>query len=186
VPDTLLPLLGALLAAGLGVAAALDRLLAAAVARGRIRRPEIRLALEVDAPLERVWALASDIARQPEWMHEMKRVEMLTPPPVGVGSRGRATVRIFGISTTDEVVITRYEPPVAFGIRHEGRFTGEGLLEFRAIGASRTRIDWMEFLRPPLFGTLGAYLQRPILGAIFSADLRSLARLLRDDGGRRA
>lgn len=152
---------------------------------GRIRRPEIHLTITIAASRATVWAYASDIARQPEWMHEMKRVEMLTPPPVGVGSRGRATVRIFGISTTDEVVITRYEPPVAFGIRHEGRFTGEGLLEFRAIGASRTRIDWMEFLRPPLFGTLGAYLQRPILGAIFRADLRSLARLLRDDGGRR-
>jgi hypothetical protein len=113
-------------------------------------------------------------------MHEMKRVEMLTPPPVQPGSRGRATVRIFGISTTDDVVITQFDPPSTFAIRHEGKFVGEGLLRFSAIDESRTRIDWMEYLRPPLFANIGGFVQRPILGSIFRSDLRHLKRILEE------
>jgi hypothetical protein len=113
-------------------------------------------------------------------MHEMKRVEMITPGPIKVGSRGRATVRIFGISTTDDVVITRLEPPHAFGIRHEGKFTGEGLLEFSAASEQQTLIRWMEYLRPPLFSMLAGFLQRPILRRIFQSDLRHLKEILEE------
>jgi uncharacterized membrane protein len=175
-------LLAALSGLAVGGAAVLaDRLLGRAVAARLIERPEIRCRETIAAPLGRTWDLAADIARQPEWMHEMKRVEMLTPPPIGVGSRGRATVRIFGISTTDEVVITAFDPPVRFGIRHEGRFEGEGLLRFVAHDAATTVVDWMEYLRPPLLPHLGAFLQRPILRRIFAADLRRLRLLLESE-----
>ena len=174
----LLPIALAAIAATLLAALVVDALLARLVATGRITRPEINLSIVVGAPIARAWEVLSDIDRQPEWMHEMKRVEMLTPPPIGVGSRGRATVRIFGISTTDDVVITRYEPPHTFAIRHEGRFVGEGMITLVALDGERTRVDWMEYLRPPLFGTLGGFLQRPILAAIFRNDLLSLRSLL--------
>jgi len=168
---------GLALAALLG-AFAVERLLARGIAAGRLVRPELHMAIEIAQPLDTVWAYASNIERQPEWMHEMKRVEMLTPPPVAPGSRGRATVRIFGISTTDDVVITRFEPPHTFAIRHEGRFVGEGLLKFSTLGPTRTRIDWMEYLRPPLLPNLGGYIQRPILRSIFRADLANLKEIL--------
>ncbi|MEY4666337.1 MAG: hypothetical protein RIQ87_117 [Chloroflexota bacterium] len=165
------------LAALLG-AFVVERLLARGIATGKLTRPELHMSIEIAQPLDAVWAYASNIERQPEWMHEMKRVEMLTPPPVAPGSRGRATVRIFGISTTDDVVITRFEPPHTFAIRHEGRFVGEGLLEFSTLGPTRTRIDWMEYLRPPLLPNLGGYIQRPILRSIFRADLANLKEIL--------
>ena len=66
-----------LLVVGIGGELLLGRL----IRSGAIRRPEINLSVTIGAPLARVWAYAADIARQPEWMHEMKRVEMLTPPP---------------------------------------------------------------------------------------------------------
>ena len=169
-----------LAACGLIVAVLVELILGRMIATGRIRRPEINLTITIAAPRDTVWAYASDIARQPEWMHEMKRVEMLTPPPVQPGSRGRATVRIFGISTTDDVVITQFDPPSTFAIRHEGRFVGEGLLQFTAIDATSTRIDWMEYLRPPLFANIGGFVQRPILGGIFRSDLGHLKRILEE------
>ncbi len=171
-----------LLIAGCGALGAviIEVLLGRLIAAGTVRRPEINLTIEIAAPRSDVWAYASDIARQPEWMYEMKRVEMLTPPPVQPGSRGRATVRIFGISTTDDVVITKFDPPHTFAIRHEGKFVGEGLLQFTAIDETRTRIDWMEYLRPPLFSNIGGFVQRPILGAIFRSDLRHLKRILEE------
>ena len=165
---------------GLVGAVLVELLLGRLIATGKIRRPEINLTIMIAAPRDTVWAYASDIARQPEWMHEMKRVEMLTPPPVQPGSRGRATVRIFGISTTDDVVITEFSPPSTFAIKHEGKFVGEGLLRFTEIDAANTRIDWMEYLRPPLFAHIGGFVQRPILGSIFRSDLRNLKRILEE------
>ena len=169
-----------LAACGLIGAVLVELLLGRLINSGAIRRPEINLTIEIAAPRSAVWAYASDIARQPEWMHEMKRVEMLTPPPVQPGSRGRATVRIFGISTTDDVVITQFDPPSIFAIRHEGKFVGEGLLRFTEIDAEHTRTDWMEYLRPPFFANIGGFVQRPILGAIFRSDLRHLKRILEE------
>ena len=167
-------------ACGLVGAVLVELLLGRLISSGRIQRPKINLTIEIAAPRSTVWAYASDIARQPEWMHEMKRVEMLTPPPVQPGSRGRATVRIFGISTTDDVVITQFDPPSIFAIRHEGKFVGEGLLRFTTIDAAHTRIDWMEYLRPPLFANIGGFVQRPILGGIFRSDLCHLKSILEE------
>ena len=176
-PAMLVPVVLFILIA-LSLALIVEPRLASAVRSGSLQRPEIRMSITINAPIARVWKIAADIQRQPEWMHEMKRVEMITPGPIRVGSRGRATVRIFGISTTDDVVITRLEPPHAFGIRHEGRFTGEGLLLFSATPEGGTLINWTEYLRPPLFATIGGFVQRPILGAIFRSDLRHLKRLV--------
>ena len=158
----------------------LELLLRRAVRIGTLAPPQMHMEILINAPLPRVWGYASDVQRQPEWMHEMKSVEMITPGPIKVGSRGRATVRIFGISTTDDVVITRLEPPHAFGIRHEGKFTGEGLLEFSAASEQQTLIRWMEYLRPPLFPMLAGFLQRPILRRIFQSDLRHLKEILEE------
>ena len=44
--------------------------------------------------------------------------------PVGVGTDAEAEVRIFGISVTDPVTITEFEPPHRFAISHDGTFKG--------------------------------------------------------------
>ena len=41
----------------------------------------------------------------------MKRSGSRRPGPIGVGRRGEADVRIFGIAVTDPVTITEFEPP---------------------------------------------------------------------------
>lgn len=149
-----------LLIAGVGLLGAIfvELLLGRLIAAGRIRRPEINLTIEIAAPRSTVWAYASDIARQPEWMHEMKRVEMLTPPPVQPGSRGRATVRIFGISTTDDVVITQFDPPGTFAIRHEGKFVGEGCCASqRLMQGTHGLIGWSTYDHPSLQTSEGSF-----------------------------
>ena len=50
----------------------------------------VRTLMVIDAEIERVWAVLSDIEGQPRWMHDMKAVRMTTPGPVRVGSRGEA------------------------------------------------------------------------------------------------
>jgi uncharacterized protein YndB with AHSA1/START domain len=167
----------ALALVGAPIAFTLDRWLAAR--RGTNPPAPLRMLVVVDAPIEETWDVVADIPLQPEWMHEMKRVALTTPGPVGVGTRGRATVRIFGVSVADPVEVTEFVPPTRFAIRHEGLFTGGGLITLEpGSDGSTTVVRWDETLVPPLLPELGALVQAPILQAIFQADLHRLKRLV--------
>lgn len=154
-----------------------DRLLAAG--RGTRLPAPIRTLVVVDAPIAETWAVLADIPLQPEWMREMKRVEILTPGPVRVGSRGSATVRIFGVAVTDPIEVVEFQPPTRFAIRHEGLFKGHGLITLEpGADGTTTVVRWAETLIPPLMPELGAALGGPILRSIFQADLHRLRRLV--------
>lgn len=159
-----------LAAAGLVVGWILDRVLRRRAA-GAPPPPFESLAV-IDAPIERVWTELADIEGQPRWMHEMKSVRVLTPPPVGVGTRGEATVRIFGLSTTDPVEVTAFEPPRRFAIRHEGAFTGGGLITLEpGADGTTTVVRWEETLIAPVLPYAWAMLAAPVMSRIFQDDL---------------
>lgn len=134
--------------------------------------PPVRTHIVIDAPAERVWPALVDIDAQPRWMREMQSVRLLTPPPVGVGTRGEATVRILGITVTDPVEVTDFQPPHRFAIRHEGLFTGGGVITVTpGADGTTTILRWEETLIAPLVPHLWARLSRPILEGIFQGDL---------------
>ena len=167
-----------LLAAIVGLKAwLLDRWLAR---RRGARPPELlRMLVVVDASPEETWAVVSDIPLQPEWMREMREVHQTTPGPVHAGTRGEATVRIAGISVTDRVEVTAFEPPTRFAIRHDGLFTGRGLITLEpGAGGITTIVRWEETLVPPVFPALGALVLAPVLRSVFQADLHRLRRLV--------
>jgi hypothetical protein len=88
-------------------------------------------------------------------------------------------VRILGISVTDPVEITELQRPGRFALRHEGLFTGDGVitLEEGADGTT-TIVRWRETLVPPILPDLGARIQAPILTRVFQDDLHRLKRLV--------
>jgi uncharacterized protein YndB with AHSA1/START domain len=176
--------LGGFVVGGAGLA---DLLLARLARDERGPDPVIRSTVEITAPIERVWEVLADIERQPTWMHEMKEVRLHTPPPTGVGTRGEATVRILGIGVTDPVEVEVHEPPRRFGIRHEGRFGGAGLLTLTPRpGGRSTIVHWEERLIPPVFPPLGAVIQKPILSRIFQGDLERLRAIVEEEERLRA
>jgi hypothetical protein len=98
---------------------------------------------------------------------------------VGVGTRGEATVRILGIGVSDPVEITEFERPTRFAIRHEGLFTGGGVITLDAgADGTTTIVRWTETLVPPLLPEIGALVQAPVLQAIFQDDLHRFKRLV--------
>lgn len=158
-------------------AVVLDRLLAL-WRRGAAPEP-MRMMEVVDAPIERVWSVLVDIPLQVEWMTEMKALTVDPPGPARVGTRGTATVRILGISVDDPVEVTVVDKPHTYAIRHEGLFTGGGVITLEGgADGSTTVVRWTETLVPPLLPELGATLQRPILQRVFQADLRNFKRLV--------
>ncbi len=164
--------------AGLGGAVATDRWIGGLVARGEGPDPLMKMAITIDAPVDEVWDVMADIERQPLWMEEMKAVRLRSPGPVGVGTRGDADVRIFLVGIVDAVEVDVYDPPFRFGIRHVGTYSGNGRITLEVIDAGRTLVRWDERLVPPLFPHLGQLLQKPVMGAIFQADLERLREIV--------
>jgi uncharacterized protein YndB with AHSA1/START domain len=166
----------AVLAAGVGLAWAVDRWL------GGRQQPEdgvsapdpIRSSIEIGAPIEQVWVRLADVERQPEWMHDLKWVQLLTPGPVHVGTRAEGLVRILGIGVVDPIEVTEFLPPHDYAIRHEGQFRGTGVFRLEALDDGRTRLTWDETLIPPILPHLLGLIQAPLLGRIFQADLERL------------
>jgi uncharacterized membrane protein len=141
--------------------------------------PPIGSLVVIDAPIERVWSELADIEGQPRWMHDMKSVRLTTPPPVGVGTSGVSTVRVFGIAVTDPVTITEFEPPTRFALRHEGTVGGSGVVTLeRGVDGTTTIVRWDERLIAPVFPHLGAAVFERVFGPIFQADLVRLRDLV--------
>jgi uncharacterized protein YndB with AHSA1/START domain len=140
--------------------------------------PPVSSLVVIDAPIDRVWWELADIEGQTRWMTEMTSVRLLDPPPVRVGTRGEATVRIAGITVTDPVTVMAFEPPTRFEVRHEGAFTGTGTITLeRGADGSTTIARWDETLVAPFLPHLWAVLASPVLGAIFQADLERFRAL---------
>ena len=173
-----LRMVAALGMAGLASTVAADRWIGSLVARGEGPDPVMKMAITIAAPIDEVWDVVSDIERQPLWMEEMKAVRLRSPGPVGVGTRGEADVRIFLVGIVDPVEVDVYDPPTRFGIRHVGTYAGEGRFTLEPIDARRTLVRWDEHLVPPLFPNIGQLFQKPIMGAIFQADLERLREIV--------
>lgn len=147
-------------------------------------RRSIRTSIEIDAPIERVWAVLADIERQPEWMHDLRDVRLLTPPPIGIGTKAVGTVRALGIAIDDPIEITAFEPPVRYSIRHDGFVGGTGDINLVAQGVdpeATTLVTWEETLVPGVLPHLGGLVLAAVFEPIFQADLERLAGLVEID-----
>jgi uncharacterized membrane protein len=143
--------------------------------------PPIESLVVIDAPVDRVWAELSDIDRQPRWMREMTSVRRLTDGPTDVGTRAEATVSILGIRVNDPVEVTEFTPPRRFAIRHDGTFSGSGVMTLEpGADGSTTIVRWDETLIAPVLPQVWAVLAAPELRRIFGEDLRHLRDLVED------
>lgn len=106
----------------------------------------------IEAPVERVWAVATDIERWPEVIGGIDGVVLLTDGPFGDGTRWRETRRMFGTAATEEMWVTEVDQGRSYtveaenhGARYVSTFTftpveperTEGVVTFTAEPQSR-------------------------------------------------
>jgi hypothetical protein len=65
----------------------------------------------VDARVETVFAVATDLERAAEYVRCIERIELLTPGPIGKGTRWRETRKMKGHESTETLEITEFDPP---------------------------------------------------------------------------
>ena len=137
--------------------------------------------LVIEAPPERVWAVASDIPRGAEWMPDVAWIRPAGGGP-GVGARFEVKTRVLGVpATTDLIEVTAWEPPHRLAVRHLGWVKGSGEWRLRpSLDGRRTLLEWDEELRmpPPVLGELGLRVYAPVQRAMLRRSMRNLARLV--------
>ena len=73
----------------------------------------------IAAPSERVFAALTDLANAPKLLSGIGEVQLLTPGPLGKGSRFRETRTVQGSKATVEVEISEFEPNKRYAARNE-------------------------------------------------------------------
>lgn len=137
----------------------------------------IRVRTILDASPTAVWRDLQDIGSHAEWMEDAVAIRFLTAQTSGVGTRFDCDTKIGPFRLTDQMEITEWSPGKAMGVRHTGLVTGTGTFTLKKIRGGRTRFEWREKLRFPIWlgGPFGALAAKPVLRWVWRRNLRNLA-----------
>jgi hypothetical protein len=142
----------------------------------------IAVTVEIDAPVERVWAEIEPIERHVEWMHDAVAIRFQSEQTRGAGTTFLCDTKVGPIKLVDRMEITDWVPGSRMGVRHTGLVTGTGSFVMTPIDLERrTRFVWTEDLHFPwwLGGVLGERIGGNVaMKAIWRRNLRSLKRLI--------
>ncbi len=143
---------------------------------------EIRVAIEIDAPPARVWAVVEPVENHVDWMHDAVAIRFTSEQTRGVGTEFLCDTKVGPIKLVDRMEITEWVPGEVMGVRHIGLVTGSGRFTLEPIDLGRrTRFVWQEELTFPwwLGGPIGAYIGgKVVLRAIWNRNLRGLKQLV--------
>jgi carbon monoxide dehydrogenase subunit G len=128
----------------------------------------VRGQIRIAAPIERVFDTVADSRNEPSFNPAMTGVELLTPPPIGSGTRFRARMGRTGMEMLVE--LTEFDRP-----RRLGSVTTSSMMETRgsltfAVEGDATLMSWDWQVRPttwlrtlgPLLGPVGRRMERKI------------------------
>ncbi len=65
----------------------------------------------VNAPIETVFEVATDLRHAAEHVRGIEKIELLTPEPIGVGTRWRETRKMMGREATEVLEIKAFDRP---------------------------------------------------------------------------
>ncbi len=140
--------------------------------------PSFTISRRVEAPIDAVFDVFSDIPQAHEMIDQITAIEMLTDGPVGVGTRWRETRMMFKRAATEEMEVTAFEPGRSYtvgcrscGCEYEStwRFETEG---------DATRVEFEMGYRPltffaKLMSPLGRFMM-PMMKKCFENDFQAL------------
>lgn len=133
----------------------------------------------------RVFAAATDFRNGARIVKAITKMEMLTPGPVGVGTRFRETRTMFGREATEEMQVTAFDPPRSFTLEctnHGAHYATEFRLTPRDGG---TEIAMHFRCRPLTFGAkVMGFLMRPMAKKLMAGCAKDLEDIARHAEGR--
>jgi hypothetical protein len=138
----------------------------------------ISVSVEIDAPVEHVWAVVEPVEDHVSWMQDAVAIRFVGEQTRGVGTTFLCDTKVGPFRLVDRMEITEWRPNEAMGVRHVGIVTGTGRFTLTPIDLDRrTRFNWTEDLRFPWYlgGPVGALLGgKVVMRAIWRRNLRAL------------
>lgn len=148
--------------------------------------PSVSVTRIVEAPLDTVWRVSTDLSSMPETMSAISDVEILAGgDPFDVGTRWRETRMMMRREATEEMTVTHVEPQRGYTVEADNHGVHYvSTFAFEALGPQRTQVT-MTFSGQPaapqnalmrLMGRLGLRVVRKSL----EKDLHDLATASED------
>lgn len=134
--------------------------------------PQIHEELQIDAPVERIWALGGDPSRIPEWQTNVVEVRDVTGPLNEVGTRYTAVNRLAGRHIEGEWEVTRAEPMRELELRGTAPGGGRAVQQVRYTprdGGTAVSVD-LDYELPG--GFLGQFANRLFVERALQRDIR--------------
>jgi uncharacterized membrane protein len=119
----------------------------------------------IEAPIEKVFASASDLENVAQIMGQIEKIELLTPGPIGVGTRFRETRKLKGHSATETMEITEFETNRRYVVTcdsHGAKFLSE--FRFRPIDGNVATTVEVDFRARPV--SFVAKMMAPLMKAM--------------------
>jgi len=144
--------------------------------------------VDISAPAERVFRMMCDLEKAPERIDDIKKLEVLTEGPFGVGTRWRETRVMFGKEATEEMEVVGVDPGVGYTVRaesHGTKYVTTMACQSKGIDACRveftfgwTPVSLFARVMSPL-----AFLMKGTLRKCLERDLNCLKRAAEGSGG---
>ena len=123
--------------------------------------------ITISAPIEVVFDTAVDVRNEPDWNPGMREVELLTPGPIGPGTRFLARMGDSGMEM--RVELTGFDRPHGYSVDTAmDMMETSGSVAFTETSPGGTTMAWSWEVRPigwlrlvsPLMGPIGARAER--------------------------
>ncbi len=136
---------------------------------------EITVRKHVAAPVEKVFALATDFRNVPRFVKGITKLEVITDGPVGKGTRFRETRKVFNREATEEMEVTDFHPPRGYSVgceSHGCRFDTD--FTFSPDGEG-TALEMTFRAKPVTFGAkVMSVLMRPMMKSVMKECAKDL------------
>jgi carbon monoxide dehydrogenase subunit G len=84
--------------------------------------------IDINAPVEKVWALIDKLNEWPQWMPSIKKIERVSKGPLTVGSQLSVTAKVSGLTVKLFMTVIEFVPERA--VVMQGKALGTNLTRF--------------------------------------------------------
>ena len=142
------------------------------------RQTSITASAVIPASLERVWEIACDSSRYPEWVENTLRM-IRTDGPTRAGATMEELTRIAGPwKSVTRWRVTEFDPPRRQVQEGEGVSTAKNMADSIALSPASHVTNFTVTVRyTPRFGPIGALIDRAVRGSIARSQQRSARAL---------
>lgn len=138
--------------------------------------PTVVATRSINASLERVWSVFTDLEASPERLSAVESVEVLTDGPFAVGTTWRETRKMFGRAATEEMRVTELEHQASYSVGAMSQGTTYlSRFDFSEVGPATTTV------RFTFTGETQGGIRRAIASLMWPLFRRRLEKELRRD-----